>query len=303
MSTEKTLVCRRCGKKGSDLNFEGKFRRCDRCQATACSKNCAQKYRKSHEKSCTGTFAIIEETKDFQRGGPVSPVVGQGHKENAPPGSHEKDVDEKDREPFHMLLRHQWLHGCSVEETFELLSLAFQFRLHDTYMIDGYIEGDSIYNMAVDQGRRAFERFLYTAEQVPGLMPEWWSLKMRRKLLDTACSPECDYSIAMTIDETDVGNPAELRLFAEQVYGYVPGHIDTTPLMILGLAYEIGGPSETKAARMASMVTELMERRKYKHQEPSSGESIRNFWDRESLFLPPWDNDQSLLPLSSQDFD
>lgn len=156
---------------------------------------------------------------------------------NAP--SPRKGTDKPVTKPFTRLLNNTWLHDRSEEDVYRLLIDAYRMRVEDLYVFEAVFDEGSVYAAAADDGTIfgdktgvwGFTRFLGKVERAGnGILPAWWNSKKKAECIAMGAGGKHWQSLKHAVEKSDIQDhygdpkfPMQLRMFAESIYGVMPG--------------------------------------------------------------------------------
>lgn len=160
-----------------------------------------------------------------------------------------KGLDQGIPQPFARLNKGTWLHGRSETDVYRVLIDAYRLHAADTFRIDGLAEPGSLYAGTVN-ALPGLRRFLERAAETDGLLPDWWDETKKKACERLGVTPAQWYDLKRRAEKRHIANyyeddqfPAQLRLFAEAIYGTSPGNMCTSMARGMLVAKE-QGPAE-----------------------------------------------------------
>ena len=225
--------CSQCRKAPPEVQLKY----CAKCHATQyCSRNCQKADWKSHKKNC----------------GNHGPGASDGGNSNASPSagrvSAVKGLDGHNDKPFTRLDKGTWLHDRPEKDVYRLLIDSFRMRLEDSYVFDCQNTEGTIY-AGEPHSLPAFRRFLAKVASRPGMLPPWWTDEKKAECERMGMSHRKSnwHNLAFAVEKKDVVEhygdpqfPMQLRMFAETVYGNVPGGSNGKALRTMLMELENG---------------------------------------------------------------
>ncbi|KAL2270699.1 hypothetical protein VTJ83DRAFT_70 [Remersonia thermophila] len=199
--------CTACSKAPPEVTLK----RCAKCSiAPYCSRECQKADWKSHKKTCGKATDGIENNATKRTD--VSPPKG---------------LDQPITMPFTRLDRGDWLHDRPEKDVYRALVDAYRLRVADCVKSPGPDQA------LVGSGLEGFRHFLrLTSEK--GLLPDWWNEEKQRECEELATRWSEWQCVNKTVDEADIAAhygekrfSMQLRMFAEAVYGTIPGGFGT----------------------------------------------------------------------------
>lgn len=131
--------------------------------------------------------------------------------------------------PFTRLDNGTWLHGRPEKDVFALLIDVYRLSVEDLYNLEYINEEDSVY-VGAPSGLIGFHRFLKEVAAKPGLLPPWWTSAKVKNCEDLGMDASQWNDLRCAVEKADIikhyGHykfPMQLRMFGEDVYGWVPG--------------------------------------------------------------------------------
>ncbi|KAL7956132.1 hypothetical protein V8C34DRAFT_306854 [Trichoderma compactum] len=210
---------------------EVSLKRCAKCSTTPyCSRECQKADWKVHKKICGENHANASSNASNSTSTRLSPPKG---------------LDQPISKPFTRLDNGTWLHDRPEKDVYRLLVDAYRLRVEDAYTMEGELMEGSVYAGNPD-GLGGFMVFLMEAEDIPGLLPPWWSEEKADACEQWGMDDEWS-DLRCAVEKSDIVEhygdaqfPMQLRMLAEAVYGWVPGGSDGTEMRKMMVAMEGG---------------------------------------------------------------
>lgn len=236
------------------------MKQCSRCKtAIYCSRTCQQADWKTHKKLCLKTVQAQAAANAAVEGKPISlmhfpPNVADrvGMCDPSPKGFPTSKtiiapgLDGNLTTPFTRLYVKRWLHGRTEKDCFKLLFDTIRVRTWDDQSLAAQSLVDLVQSSKPQASKLLVIRFLRLAVR-QHCLPGWWNSDKERECIEFGHSEDNwkDTERPVKVHQlvARYGTPMimlQMRIFAEQVYGPIPGKMSAMPMLRIHMRGERG---------------------------------------------------------------